>query len=61
MFVTNFEERDIKATRTALETTFRIVPWAVRRPARIYSWSIDVVPLLLVPDHYLLRSLYTLG
>ena len=47
--------------RTVVEATLGIVRWALGVPAQILPLDFDVVRIQLIPDHYLLRSLYTLG
>ena len=49
------------STRTVLETTFHIVPWALGVSTQIIPFDECVVPFQLIPDHSLLRALHTLA
>lgn len=46
-------------TRTVLETTIRVVCRTLSISAQIVPFDFDVVPLCLMPDEHLFRSLHT--
>ena len=54
-------KREGGSKRTVVETTFRIVCWALGVPAEIIPFDCYIVRVQLIPDHHLLRPLHTLA